>query len=243
MDKPFLDMTSVLGGLLLALVFLGNVDAQGSAGICVPVVRVRKYTAFGAPRNNRLKISCPVEYCEEIPTVRWFRVDETGRSVPVNQTDEITVTEERSTAEREIISHLTFRNISIQDDGIYKCQVSALDYTSESHNINVSVSDMILQTHNESSRKANNQRTQVPPSTNTGGSLRGQEKPRKQGSDMSKETLEPDMPSLHSATNQDEQGPQQIVYATLEHLTPRDMSLISIPSREQMSEYAAIRIY
>ncbi|XP_036426714.1 B- and T-lymphocyte attenuator [Colossoma macropomum] len=302
MDKPFLDMTLVLNGLLLALILLGNVDAQGPAGLCVPAVRVRKNTVYRGSSKSLLRVPCPVTYCEEIPTVRWFRIKDTDKSIPVSETDQVTVTQEWSTAdEKEIISYLSFKSLSVQDDGIYRCAAAGSNSTSESHSINVSVSDTILDTVNGTSptpapqnevvrvtgwmpyiiicsgilglvtvvmlitflslhggicsRKAKKQRTQVPPSPNISkynGHLHSQEKPeqRKKVFDTSKETLEPDMPSLHPAMDQKstlsrssgEQGPQQIIYATLEHLTPRETSIISLPSREQLSEYASIRI-
>ncbi|KAL7882115.1 hypothetical protein AOLI_G00089640 [Acnodon oligacanthus] len=301
MDKPFLDMTLLLNGLLLALILLGSVDAQGSADLCVPAVRVRKNTVYRGSSKSPLRVPCPVTYCEQIPTVRWFRIKDTDTSIPVSETDRVTVTQDRPTAdEKEIISYLSFKSLSDQNDGIYRCVAVGSTSTSQSHNINVSVSDSNLDTFNGTSltpapqnlingftwmpyiiicsgilglvivvmlisflslhgcicsRKAKKQRTQVPLSPNISkynGHVQGQEKPeqRKKVLDTSKETLEPDMPSLHPVTDQKstpsrssgEQGPQQIVYATLEHLTPRETSMISLPSREQLSEYASIRI-
>ncbi|XP_017568965.1 B- and T-lymphocyte attenuator-like [Pygocentrus nattereri] len=301
MDKPFLDMTSVLNGVLLALILLGSVDAQGSTGLCVPAVRVRKSTVYRGSSKSPLRVPCPVSYCEQIPTVRWSRLDDSDQWIPVSETDQVTVTQDHPTAgEKEIISYLSFKNVSVQDGGIYRCVAAGSNSTSQSHNINVSISDTNLDTVNGinstsatekkgtmftwvpyimicsgilglftlvmlisflslhgsiCSRKAKKQRTQVPPCPNIlkyNGHVHSQEKPeqRKKVFDTSKETLEPDMPSQHPVMDQKstlsrssgEQGPQQIVYATLEHLTPRETSLISLPSREQLSEYASIRI-
>ncbi|KAL6484375.1 hypothetical protein MHYP_G00064200 [Metynnis hypsauchen] len=300
MDKPFLDMTSVLNGLLLALILLGIVNAQGSAGLCAPAVRVRKNTVYKGSSKSELRVPCPVKYCEQIPTVRWFRISDTNKAIPVSETDQVTVTQDRSTAdEKEIISYLRFKSLSDQDDGIYRCEAAGSKSTSPSHNINVSVSDNLDTVNGTSptpspkslvnwftwmpyiiicsgilglvtvvllisflslhgsicSRKAKKQTTQVPPSPNISkytGHIHSQEKPeqRKKVFDTSKETLKPDMPSMHPVMDQKstlsrssgQQGPQQIVYATLEHLTPRETSIISMPSREQLSEYASIRI-
>ncbi|KAL7882119.1 hypothetical protein AOLI_G00089680 [Acnodon oligacanthus] len=131
--------------MILVIVALGlfvNVDAQGSAGLCVPAVRVRKNTVYRGSSKSPLRVPCPVTYCEQIPTVRWFRIKDTDTSIPVSETDRVTVTQDRPTAdEKEIISYLSFKSLSDQDDGIYRCVAVGSTGTSQSHNINVSVSE------------------------------------------------------------------------------------------------------
>ncbi|XP_036430828.1 B- and T-lymphocyte attenuator-like [Colossoma macropomum] len=134
--------------MILMIVGLGlfvTVDAQGPAGLCVPAVRVRKNTVYRGSSKSLLRVPCPVTYCEEIPTVRWFRIKDTDKSIPVSETDQVTVTQEWSTAdEKEIISYLSFKSLSVQDDGLYRCVAAGSNSTSESHNINVSVSEVMF---------------------------------------------------------------------------------------------------
>ncbi|XP_036430138.1 B- and T-lymphocyte attenuator-like [Colossoma macropomum] len=138
--------------MILMIVAFGlfvTVDAQGPAGLCVPAVRVRKNTVYRGSSKSLLRVPCPVTYCEEIPTVRWFRIKDTDKSIPVSETDQVTVTQEWFTAEeKEIISYLSFKSLSVQDDGLYRCAAAGSNSASESHNIKVSVSDTILDTVN-----------------------------------------------------------------------------------------------
>ncbi|XP_072541108.1 B- and T-lymphocyte attenuator-like [Salminus brasiliensis] len=282
MDKALLEMSWMLNTLTVVLILFGHVDAQGSEGGCAPEVRARK-TFLRVFRNSPVTISCPVRYCEEIPSVKWFIYDDKDKGIPVNETGQITVTQERSTAhEKEIISYLIFRSISSSDEGLYRCVASVPGFILESHNINISVSDTVLESDNgtftpltvsnsgvgwmpyviicssilslvivvmvifflsingcKCSRKGKSHRTQVPPSPN----ISGQEMPdqRKNVYNLPAETLQIDEPSVYPARDQ-ENTAQQIVYATLEHLTPREHSAMYHQSREQQSEYASIRI-
>ncbi|XP_037395032.1 uncharacterized protein LOC119263587 [Pygocentrus nattereri] len=118
----------------------------GSTGLCVPAVRVRKSTVYKGSSKSPLRVPCPVSYCEQIPTVRWSRLD-SDQWIPVSETDQVTVTQDHSTAgEKEIISYLSFKNVSVQDGGLYRCVAAGSNSTSQSHNINVSISDTILET-------------------------------------------------------------------------------------------------
>ncbi|XP_022535719.2 B- and T-lymphocyte attenuator [Astyanax mexicanus] len=289
MDKALLERILMLNNLILVLVLFGSADAQDG---CAPEVRVQKNTVLTVS-SKKPNISCPVRYCVEIPAIKWFRVITSNKTyyLPVNETDQITITQERSTAhKKEIISYLTFKRISISDAGFYRCVASESGFISESHNINVSVSETVSQRDNKTnasadlekpgdfgwmpyiiicsgiiglvtvvlvifflsvdgckcSRKDNNQRTQVPPSPNVSksdGHCRGKEKSeRKNVYKSSAETLQLDIPSSSSARDQQENTPQQqIVYATLDHLAPRVPPAVHHFSREQHSEYAAIR--
>ncbi|KAL6484370.1 hypothetical protein MHYP_G00064150, partial [Metynnis hypsauchen] len=114
---------------------------RSSAGLCAPEVRVHKNTVYRASSKSPLRVPCPVRYCEQIPTVRWFRINDRDQAIPVSETDQVTVTQDHPTAdEKEIISYLSFKSLSVQDDGIYRCEAVVSNSTSPSHNINVSVS-------------------------------------------------------------------------------------------------------
>ncbi|KAG9271700.1 B- and T-lymphocyte attenuator [Astyanax mexicanus] len=290
MDKALLERILMLNNLILVLVLFGSADAQDG---CAPEVRVRKNTVYKIFSKTCFNISCPVRYCEKIPMITWFKLSASNTNDYIPVTDQITITQERSTAHEKIItSYLIFKSISNNDTGMYKCAASQSDFISESHNINVSVSDTFLPTDNKNitpssgskpgevgvgwmpyiiicsgiiglvtvvlvifflsvdgckcSRKDKNHRTQVPPSPNVSksdGHCRGKEKSeRKNVYKSSAETLQLDIPSISSARDQQENTPQQqIVYATLDHLAPRVPPAVHHFSREQHSEYAAIR--
>ncbi|KAF5899303.1 B- and T-lymphocyte attenuator-like, partial [Clarias magur] len=107
---------------------------------CVPEIKVRKNTVYSASRERLLNISCPVTYCAEVPTVAWMKIDETSKYIPINETNHLTITQER-TGLKNIISYLSFRNISTHNNGVYRCKIFSTNFSLESHNININVSD------------------------------------------------------------------------------------------------------
>ncbi|XP_066497325.1 B- and T-lymphocyte attenuator-like [Hoplias malabaricus] len=295
MDKQSVEMASGINVFLMALVLIGTIDAQGSADrFCAPTINVRKNTSVRGLTKSPLNISCPVRYCEEIPAVKWFKLDEANNRIPVNETDLITTTHSQTTEEKVFISYLNFRSVSDHDEGFYRCVASYLGSSSSSHTINVLINGSANSTVNDSksggeplswlpyiiicmgifslvtvvmlvtflslhgcicSRKCNNHRTGVPASPSPpkyDGHVHIQEEPelQKNIADSSTVTLQHNFtsqcPTMYHDNTQTqshhEREPQQIVYATLEHLTPREAPAFNIRSREQLSEYASIRM-
>ncbi|XP_035377903.1 uncharacterized protein si:ch211-214p13.8 [Electrophorus electricus] len=141
MDRPLLEMSSTLNGLLVALVLLVIIDAQGPPDPCIPAAKVRKNSFLIVTSKSQSRISCPVTYCEKIPTIKWVKISDMDTWTQLYETDQITITEEQSNSGlKEVTSHLSFKSISKYDSGVYRCKIVVSSFSSESHNINVSVS-------------------------------------------------------------------------------------------------------
>ncbi|KAB5577347.1 hypothetical protein PHYPO_G00208820 [Pangasianodon hypophthalmus] len=145
MDRAFLHVMSGFNGLLVAFVFHVIVLAQGQIASCVPEMKIRKNMLCTASSESKLNISCPVTYCEEIPAVGWIKIDNKNNFIHISGTNQVTITQEQ-TGLKDITSHMIFRNISTDDNGIYRCMISASNFSLESHNINVNVSGRTLET-------------------------------------------------------------------------------------------------
>ncbi|XP_076858738.1 uncharacterized protein LOC143512385 [Brachyhypopomus gauderio] len=142
MDRRLLDLPFTFHGICVALILIVVVDAQGLPDLCVPQAKVQKKSYITVSSKSPLKISCPVTYCEEIPTVRWIKISDMDEWTLVNETDEITITQEQSgSGLKKVTSYLNFKSISKYDSGFYRCVISAFNFLSQSHSINVSVLD------------------------------------------------------------------------------------------------------
>ncbi|XP_062861795.1 B- and T-lymphocyte attenuator [Trichomycterus rosablanca] len=308
-----LDVTSVMKGLVMILILSVTVDAQGFTSSCEPIVKLRKNTLYRTSSKRLLNISCPVVFCKEIPVIKWTKIDETNKMVPVEPTNQIITQEEFKIGFNHVIAYLIFKNISADDDGLYRCGISVSNFSLESHSINVTVSDSFMDSadgitasslvtapkHQPSfpdhasyificlgilglvgivmsvsflfifgcSRRSKTCKKKVrhtnaladstlqcvtscqtPPSSNISEfhecpSAQKMSKQRLTNHNASMDLLQSDQDSLYPANNRNSGGcSQQIVYATLEHLTPREPSALRQPSREDLTEYAAIRI-
>ncbi|KAK2849761.1 hypothetical protein Q7C36_008544 [Tachysurus vachellii] len=281
---------------LISVVFIliELADAQDSVTSCVPEIKLRKNTLYTASKENKLNISCPVTYCNEIPVVEWIKIGDMDIFMHIKETNQVTITEEQ-TGLKEIISYLSFRNFVPGDIGIYRCKVTTSGFSSESHNINVNVSDSAGYTSINSTtvpqkEKETDDRRLLyvficlgtlglvlfvmlisflcinqcefdtyalncprPASTTTSG--KSQEIPEEQNNiyDATTDELHSELNSLCTENNQNctpvtrnrnrsSDGSEQIVYATLQHPTPSGPSAVHHQSRDQLSEYASIRI-
>ncbi|XP_053353233.1 B- and T-lymphocyte attenuator-like isoform X2 [Clarias gariepinus] len=139
MDRASDHSVSVFISLLLAFTFFVTVNAQGPVASCVPEIKVRKNTVYESSRERRLNIPCPVTYCAEVPAVAWMKMDETSKYIPITETNHVSITQEE-TGLKNIISYLSFRDISTHSNGVYRCKIFTGNFSLESHNININVS-------------------------------------------------------------------------------------------------------
>ncbi|MCJ8732857.1 hypothetical protein PDJAM_G00215970 [Pangasius djambal] len=296
MARPVLFFISVVNSVLVVFILLVPVATQGPGAPCVPEIKVRKNTVYTPSSESRLNISCPVTYCEEIPAFGWIKIDNTNNFIRISETNQVTITQEQ-TGSKDIISYMIFRNISTDDNGIYRCMISTSNFSSESHNINVNVSVSSYTTNtnnttnnnteklaswhlyvficsgilglvmtvmmisflciNRCSRKANSHRhkkaTFCPKPLSATTSGKSQEIPEEQSNIYDAPTDDLYSDALYTGDSQEcravtrnrkgsGDGSQQIVYASLQHPTAREPSAVRQQSREQLSEYASIRI-
>lgn len=123
---------------LLRIIWINLLPVDPVAS-CVAEIKIRKNTVYTASSASMLNISCPVTYCKEIPVVEWIKIDDTSKFIHISGTNQVTITQEQAGL-KDIVSYLSFRNISTDDNGIYRCMISKSAFSLESHNINVNVS-------------------------------------------------------------------------------------------------------
>ncbi|KAG7330864.1 hypothetical protein KOW79_004833 [Hemibagrus wyckioides] len=140
MAGPVQFLISVGISILVVFIHIVPADTQDPGVSCVPEIKVRKNTVYTPFREHQFNISCPVTYCNEIPVVEWMKIDDRNNFLHINKTNQVTIIEEQ-TGLKEIISYLSFKNILPDDNAIYRCKVSTTGFSSESHNINLTVSD------------------------------------------------------------------------------------------------------
>ncbi|KAI5106845.1 hypothetical protein C0J45_2483 [Silurus meridionalis] len=285
---------------LVVFVLVLLVDAQDPVDLCVSNINLRKNTVYVVSSGSMLNISCPVSYCKDVPTVKWIKIDHTNNFIAISETNQITITQIQKVP-KTIISYLSIRNISTNEQGFYRCMISYSNFSSESHNIIVNVSDSMNHTNenvtkagigvqasyiswflyvficvgilslvmvvmlssllciNQCSRKSNSHRQNnamvcpKPLSSTTSG--KSQELPDEQNNiyDESTDDSRSRLDSLCASNDQEytrdmRNGSKSndvlrdIVYATLQHPAPREVSAVRHVSTEQLVEYASIRI-
>ncbi|XP_070771466.1 B- and T-lymphocyte attenuator-like [Enoplosus armatus] len=115
--------------------------AHGSIPSCEVGLMVRRgMTRKTAPRQP-LTIRCPVKHCGESLTVTWCKLLDT-KCEPINYTENVEIIQINKLPKDELISLLTFKRISISDDGLYRCYLKDNKHEEISHIINISVSDL-----------------------------------------------------------------------------------------------------
>ncbi|TKS67057.1 B- and T-lymphocyte attenuator [Collichthys lucidus] len=111
---------------------------QDSFPSCEVQVMVRSGMIKKAAPQQRLTVRCPVKHCGESLNVTWCKLLETNTCGQINQTEDVEITQDDKHAPDRLVSSLTFKRISIHDDGLYKCTLGDIQI---GHFINVSISD------------------------------------------------------------------------------------------------------
>ncbi|XP_028993756.1 B- and T-lymphocyte attenuator [Betta splendens] len=113
-------------------------EAEAWSPSCEADLKVPRGTAWKTAPQRPLTLQCPVKHCGERLNVTWCKLS-------INQCDAVTGTETVEIMQfyqgHLLISNLTFKVISISDDGLYRCYLEGRR-RDVSHSINVSVSDM-----------------------------------------------------------------------------------------------------
>lgn len=119
---------------------------RGTFPSCEVDLNVRRDTTWKAVPQHPLTIVCPFEHCGESFNISWCKVLDSGDCVPVNSTENIEISQSNKHSEGQPASMLTFKQISVHDDGLYRCLLKGYNYEKISHAINVSVSDFHQET-------------------------------------------------------------------------------------------------
>ncbi|XP_018605416.1 B- and T-lymphocyte attenuator-like [Scleropages formosus] len=127
--------------VLLSLTMLVT-SAQGKEDDCQPEVRVARNTAVPALETKTLTIYCPFKDCGMEANVTWCKVDHAALCKPLHQFHHVKLelTKDEKDTHTNILA-LTFTNLTLEDNGLYRCQLSTDGKTMStvSHSINVSV--------------------------------------------------------------------------------------------------------
>ncbi|XP_036964546.1 B- and T-lymphocyte attenuator isoform X1 [Acanthopagrus latus] len=106
---------------------------------CEVGLMVRRGTTWTAAPRQRVTVKCPVKDCGEPLSVTWCKLSDTDRCERIHQTENVQQNDKR--VKDELVSFLTFKRISIHNDGLYGCSLKGYKFEMISHTINISVSD------------------------------------------------------------------------------------------------------
>lgn len=120
-------------------IFLSLISAASNPS-CEVALLVRRGTSVEAARGQRTTLRCPVEHCGQSVKVNWCK--ECNRCGGITLTENLEITQTSSSKNR-LLSSLTFKRISSDDAGLYKCCVTDDQNEEISHAIKVKVSGML----------------------------------------------------------------------------------------------------
>ncbi|XP_058478606.1 B- and T-lymphocyte attenuator isoform X3 [Solea solea] len=107
------------------------------------MANVRRGTTVKKIPQQSVTVSCPVVHCGKSLNVTWCKLSNTGRCQQIGNTENVEIRQDGHLKDK-LISYLTFKQISVYDDGLYRCELHGLANGEShiSHHINISVSDM-----------------------------------------------------------------------------------------------------
>ncbi|XP_053495680.1 uncharacterized protein LOC128616861 [Ictalurus furcatus] len=136
-------MASLIISSLLILVLLSvSANTDESDPDCIPSLMVPRNTMWRVRVSDHLKINCTVvseSHCWKNVDVSWCRIDNKSECRYLKHSDHI-LTGWRSITESKRMSFLIFWKISMQDAGLYRCEIKSPTPT-VSHAINVIVTE------------------------------------------------------------------------------------------------------
>ncbi|XP_060944000.1 B- and T-lymphocyte attenuator [Limanda limanda] len=102
---------------------------------------VRRSTALMRAPNQTVTISCPVKHCGKSVNVSWCKILDTNMCEQIINTQNVEIRQRHDNVKNLLVSSLTFKWISAQDGGLYRCELKGNRLGAISHIINISVSD------------------------------------------------------------------------------------------------------
>ncbi|XP_051259470.1 B- and T-lymphocyte attenuator [Dicentrarchus labrax] len=119
---------------------------------CDVELKVRRNTGWKVAPQQGLTVKCPVKHCGESLNITWCKLLDTDKCERIHEAENVEIKQDDKDFKDEVISFLTFKRISIDDDGLYRCSIKGYKYELISHTINISVSDL----HNGINNSENN---------------------------------------------------------------------------------------
>lgn len=112
-----------------------------SPALCDVSLMVWRGTVFRAAPTSHLTVSCEVQHCGESLNVTWCKLLDNNICKEINNTEEVEIKQMYN--KDKLISYLSFKQVSADDDGLYRCTLIGHNLEVYSHLINISVSDEI----------------------------------------------------------------------------------------------------
>nr|XP_020509103.1 uncharacterized protein LOC109998558 isoform X1 [Labrus bergylta] len=139
MERPICTYLLILSSLTFVFV---NGRRPDSSPPCKVSVLLRRGTMWKTAPGQSLTVTCPVKHCGQPLKVTWCKLLHTDKCEQLNHTENVEVRQNNSDHKDELMSYLTFKWISIHDDGLYRCGFKGHKYKHISYMINISVSDL-----------------------------------------------------------------------------------------------------
>ncbi|KAL4656970.1 B- and T-lymphocyte attenuator-like [Arapaima gigas] len=115
---------------------------------CVMQVRVARNIVVAAVEKTTTSVRCPFEPCGRKTEVSWCKIDNTAHCRRINTSDCIRIELMKEGKDTYLnVSLLIFTRFTLEDPGLYRCELSTdgKNMSIVSHNINVSISrDCVL---------------------------------------------------------------------------------------------------
>uniref|UniRef100_A0A669AXU1 Ig-like domain-containing protein n=1 Tax=Oreochromis niloticus TaxID=8128 RepID=A0A669AXU1_ORENI len=135
-------------------------SGKGLHAPCEVAIMVRRNSTWKTPPRQSLRVSCPVIHCGETLEVTWCKFLDSNNCERIHETKNMEITQNPD--EDKLISYLHFKEISIHDDGQYRCRLLGYNISLISHSINISVSDMYQGVENSDNNDKNAGTTPSP---------------------------------------------------------------------------------
>nr|XP_046260775.1 B- and T-lymphocyte attenuator [Scatophagus argus] len=123
-----------------AFVCIYGIRDQDWLPSCEVALMVKSGTTWKVTPRQSLTVKCPVKHCGESLNVTWCKM--LDKCEQINYTENVETRQTDGRVKDELISFLTFNQISIYDSGLYRCYLKGYKYEHVSHSINISVSDL-----------------------------------------------------------------------------------------------------
>ncbi|XP_039455631.1 B- and T-lymphocyte attenuator [Oreochromis aureus] len=138
----------------------GKEKIAGLHAPCEVEIMVRRGSTWKTLPRQSLKVSCPVKHCGETLEITWCKFLDSNNCERIHETKNVEITQNPD--EDKLISYLHFKEISIHDDGQYRCRLLGYNISLISHSINISVSDMYQGVENTDNNNKNAGTTPSP---------------------------------------------------------------------------------
>lgn len=113
--------------------------SPGSNPSCEIALLVKRGKTLAAALGQRTTLECPVDHCGKPIEVTWCKGDKCVGITPNDNVEMMQI----GVGKRRLVSSLTFKRISLDDAGFYKCYVKDNEDEEISHTISVKVTGML----------------------------------------------------------------------------------------------------